>query len=298
MIIFTVPQGHCVVIERLGKFSRVCNQGLHFKIPIFETIRRVPEWKGVANKQGYLIELTEQQTDTPPRACHTKDNVALEANSSVYWRIVDATRSLYEVDILPTSISDLALNALRSQIGKVDLDSVLRERASLSQKIVAELSEVAEKWGIKVTRVDIQEVQTSDETTAAMRQQMEAERKRRAIVSEADGFAEKELKIAAAERDASIMRAEGRAKALGLIAEAEEDYLARVGKKVGPVQAANLMIAQKYIEGFSEISKNGSNQIYLPNNFTGLMTLPVQSERGQMKNPNPQPKSSTEVKLP
>jgi len=83
--LFTVPQSHCVIIERLGRFNRVAGQGLHVRLPFIESVRRVPEWGGVANKRGVEIELTEQQTDTPARQCHTKDNVAVRANASVYW---------------------------------------------------------------------------------------------------------------------------------------------------------------------------------------------------------------------
>lgn len=146
-LIYTIPQSHCVILERFGKFTRIQSQGLRFRIPIVETIRRVDTWGPTANKHGFLIELTEQQTDTPPRQCHTNDNVPVTANASVYWRITDSRRALYEVDVLPQAVADIALNALRSNIGTLELDAVLSERARLNERIAAQLSETAKKWG-------------------------------------------------------------------------------------------------------------------------------------------------------
>ena len=181
-IVFTVPQSHCVVIERFGKFSRVLHQGLAFRIPVIEQVRRLDTWGGIANKDGYLIEMTEQQTDTLPRQCHTKDNVPITANASVYWRITDVHKALYEVDVLPQVISDVALNALRANIGTLELDHVLSERASLNEKIALQLAATAQKWGVIFTRVEIQELTTDSSVAASMIKQMDAERSRRARV--------------------------------------------------------------------------------------------------------------------
>ena len=108
------------------------------------------------------LELTEQQIDTPARQCHTKDNVPVMANASVYWRITDPCKALYEVDILPQSVSDIALNALRSNIGTLDLDALLSERAQLNERIASQLSETAKKWGVLFTRVEVQELKEID----------------------------------------------------------------------------------------------------------------------------------------
>src|SRR5688500_13249322 len=104
-LLFFVPQSHCVVVERFGKFSRICYQGPNFGIPFIESIRKLPTWQSQAVKQDYLIELTEQCTDTPSRSCHTKDNVEVTTNASVYWRIVEPVRALYEVDVLPRAVA-------------------------------------------------------------------------------------------------------------------------------------------------------------------------------------------------
>ena len=273
-LIYVVPQSHCVVLERFGKFSRIQEQGLKFRIPMFEQIHRVGgTWGKAANKRGYIIELTEQQTDTPARQCHTKDNVPVKANASIYWRITDPRRALYEVDILPASISDIALNALRSNIGTLDLDTVLSERAQLNESIASQLSETAKKWGIVFTRVEIQELATDKTVATSMIRQMDAERGRRAVVAEAEGQAEAAVTVAKAERQAAILRAEGEAIAKATIAEAESFYLKRLKEQVGEAEAAQIVIAQKYISGFETITKGPTDKVFLPNSFQGLLSI-------------------------
>jgi len=272
-LIYTVPQSHCVVLERFGKFTRIQQQGLRFRFPILEKIRRVDTWGQTANKNGFLIELAEQRTDTLPRQCHTKDNVPVMANASVYWRITDVRRALYEVDILPPSVSDIALNALRSNIGTLDLDKVLSERSQLNERIAAQLSETAKKWGIIFTRVEIQELTTDEKVEASMVKQMGAERARRARIAEAEGQAEATVKIAEAEKKAAVLRAEGEAIATTKIAEAESFYLKCLKDQVEESEAAQIVIAQKYLSGFETITKGSSDKVFLPNSFQGLFSI-------------------------
>jgi len=287
-LIYIVPQSHCVVLERFGKFSRTQRAGIRFRLPLLEKVRYVDNWGPVANKEGWIIEMTEQQTDTPSRQCHTKDNVPVTANASVYWRITDPRRAIYEVDVLPVAVSDIALNALRSNIGALELDTVLSERHELNQKIAAQLSETAKKWGILFTRVEIQELKTAEDVSAAMLQQMDAERRRRAFVSEAEGKAVAQIKIAEAEKQAVVLRAQGRAKALALIAEAESNYLQTLKKSGLAEDVAQLLIAQKYIDGFETISKNPADKVFIPNSFTGLFSFPMPSS-GAENSPTEQP---------
>ncbi len=175
---------------------------------------------------------------------------------------------------------------MRSNIGTLELDTLLSERTRLNERIAAQLGKVAAKWGIQFTRVEIQELKTADATADAMRQQMVAERKRRAIVTEAEGTADAEIRLAEAERNAMILRADGQAKALEAIADAELNYLEKLGKSVGSAEAAQILLAQKYLDGFNNISKNPSHKVFLPNSFSGLFSLPVddgrttRSERG------------------
>lgn len=277
-LIYTVPQSHCVVLERFGRFSRIQHDGLQFRIPILEQVRRVDSWGDAANKRRFIIELTEQQTDTPARQTHTKDNVPVTANASVYWRIIDPRKALYEVDVLPKAIADVALNALRSNIGSMELDQALSERQDLNQRIEAQLADTGEKWGIVFTRVEIQELTTDRDVAGAMIQQMDAERRRRAVVAEAEGQAEAEIKIAEAEKQAAILRAEGQARAIVTIAAAEQKYLKALASETNDDRAGEILVAQKYIDGFNAISKNPAHKVFLPNNFGGLFGFDTNAE--------------------
>ncbi len=248
---------------------------MRFKIPLIEQIKYVREWGDKANKAGYLIELSEQQTDTRPRQCQTIDNVTIEANASIYWRIVNPVRAVYDVDVLPKAVADVALNALRANIGKLKLDQVLSERQKLNERIAAQLSATASKWGVAFTRVEIQEINYSSETADAMMQEMAAERKKRALIAEAEGKAAAEVALANAEANAVMIRAKAQADALKLLAEAENFYLSKVKDSSNNEIAGQILMAQKYIDGMKTITNNPGDKVFLPNNFNGMFTLPT-----------------------
>lgn len=272
-LIYTVPQNHVVLIKRFGKHSRVQIDGLRFKLPIIESIKKVRDWEEIANKRGFQIELSEQQTDTPKRQCQTLDNVTIDADASIYWRITDPVKAVYDIDILPKSVADIGLNALRANIGKLKLDQVLSERQNLNEKIAAQLAETAQKWGITFTRVEIQEINYSSETAEAMMQEMAAERKKRALVAEAQGEAEAEVMKATAEANATLIRAKAQAEAIQLIAGAESIYLGKLTENTNTETAGQILMSQKFIDGMRTISSNPSDKVFLPNSFQGMFEI-------------------------
>jgi len=274
-ILYTVPQSCCVLIERLGKYARVGREGLRIKLPMIEEFVRVPQWGKFANRYGWLIELTEQQTDTPVRECQTRDNVDVRASASVFWQIVDPVKAVYETDNLPAFVQNVGLNALRTEIGQMELDQVFSERQQLTQRITKELEETAQKWGIRFTRVEIQELTMRDETAAAMRQQMEAERKRRATIAESEGRAQADVRLAEAEKQSSILRAEGRAKALQTMGEAEAAYLAKLATVCSPENATRILIAQKALDSYETISRNPADKVYLPSSPHEMLRIQI-----------------------
>ena len=275
-IVFTIPQGHCAIIERLGKYSRVKKAGLATRLPLIETVRYVgTSWGDIANKDGWLLELTEQQSDTTARQTQTKDNVTLESlDASIYWRILDPAKAVYEIDRLPRMIEDTALNCLRAHIGRLSLDELLQSRSKLIESITTELSQTSTRWGIQLNRVDIQEIRYDEKTAAAMRQQMDAERKARALVLEAEGEARATVRVAEGDREAAVIRAQGDAQALLLMAQADSKYLERIGSQIDSNKASDVLIALKYIEGFDTISKGSKDtdrtSIFMPNSAAGL----------------------------
>jgi len=276
-LIYTVPQSHCVVIERLGKFARIQSAGINFRIPILEKRKNVfdAEWGTTANKNGVFIELTEQQTDTGPRECYTKDNAKVQVNAVYYWRITDPRKALYEVDILPKALLELVLGSLRSIVGTNELDAVLSQREQINDTVSSQIMDAGVKWGVQFTRVEIQELKTDDKTADAMRQQLEGERTRRATIAIAEGDAAAEVKIAEANKTAAILRAEGQAKALELITQAETKYVESL--TTAGADATNLLLAQKYLDGFDTITKspNTADKVFLPNSFQALLSLSV-----------------------
>lgn len=269
-LIYTIPQNHAVLIKRFGKHSRIQRDGLRFKLPFIESFKTVHDWNGAANKSGHFIELSEQQTDTPPRQCQTLDNVTIDANASIYWRITNPVKAVYDIDVLPKSIADIALNALRANIGQIKLDQVLSERQNLNTKIAAQLSETASKWGIAFTRIEIQEINYSSETAEAMMQEMTAERKKRALTAEAEGEAAAELTKAEAGAKATIIRAKAQADAIKMIADAESIYLAKLKENTNVEIAGKIIMSQKYIDGMKTITNNSSDKVFIPNNFNGM----------------------------
>jgi regulator of protease activity HflC (stomatin/prohibitin superfamily) len=272
-LIYTIPQNHVILIKRFGKHSKVQREGLRFKLPIIESFKTVYDWEGIANKNGYFIELSEQQTDTPSRQCQTLDNVTIDANASIYWRIIDPIKAVYDIDVLPKSIADIALNALRANIGKIKLDQVLSERQNLNTKIAAQLADTAAKWGVAFTRVEIQEINYSSETAEAMMQEMTAERKKRALMAEAEGEASAEVTKANADASATIIRAKAQADAIKLIADAESIYISKLKENTSLEIAGQIIISQKYIDGMKTISSNPGDKVFLPNSFQGLFGL-------------------------
>lgn len=284
-VMFTVPEQHCVLIKRFNEFQRLEHSGLNFKLPFAESLHQVPDWGDRANKQGKFIELTEQQSDTAPRQCQTKDNVTVDANASVYWRITDPVSACFEVDSLPDMIEDLTLNALRSNIGRMELDEVLGSRERINQQIAEELKDASTGWGVTIRRVEIQELRVDEQTRRAMTQQMEAERRRRAQIAESEGEAQATVNVAEAKKTSSVKTAEGQAEALRKIAQAEANYLQRLKEEVGADQAARILLAEKYIQGFKTISQNDADKVFLPNSLSAFMGLDAGSEPGSTSRP-------------
>ena len=221
-LIFQVPQAHCVVIERFGKYARTVDAGLHFRLPFIERQKNVIDDCGWVLDSGAVacrkhgnytyIELADQRINTAPRIYHTSDNVEVKIDAVIFWRIVEPRNAVYAVDNLIISLIDLSLNSMRSSIGQMTLDQLLSNRQQLNESTARAVSGTAQKWGISIQRVEIQELTTDQMTTDSMRKEMEAERKRRAAILEAEGLSKATVLQAEADKKAMILRAEGKPK--------------------------------------------------------------------------------------
>jgi|GEM_PF-434656 len=292
-LIYTVPQAHCVIVERLGKFSRIVPAGLHMRLPFIERTKDVVAdcgWqiKGrrvACKKIGALsvIELSDQRLDTEPRDYHTSDNVPVNINAVIFWRITDPEKAVYSVDNLLGSLIDQALNAMRSSIGSRTLDNILTGREELNSEITKTIAEISHRWGVVVQRVEIQELKTDEATTNAMRLEMAAEREKRAAKLAAEAKSQAEILQAEAakkaiilkaeaEKEAAIMIAEGNFKAKELAAEADALYVKKISGagNIQPEKLISILIASKYVDGFNAISKNPADKVFLPNSFGNM----------------------------
>lgn len=323
-----IPDAHCVILERFGKYARTQKAGLKFYYA-WEKIKRLDiegsHWGDVANKEHYLIELAEQNTGTMGSRAYTKDNVEISVDASIFWQIVNPRKAVYESDCLPEAIRDRAVGVLRSSIGMFDFDELSNKREQLSRDTTEALVVSGEKWGVKFTRVEIQQLQTDGKTHEALLQQVEADRLKKAIIAEAQGNAERTrlnaeakkveaLTVAEAEEQVLIMEARGRreatllesegkageilnlaraqAEALELTRQSEKQYLSDLAEIVGPVEASRLLLAQKYLEGFESISQNPSDKVFLPNNFNAAFNIGTENRPGQL--PDAESKSDSD----
>jgi regulator of protease activity HflC (stomatin/prohibitin superfamily) len=196
------------LVERLGKFHKMAEPGLNFIVPFIERLIKV--------------DLREMLIDVPPQEVITRDNVIVTVDAVIYYEITDAYRVTYNVgDFVPAAIK-LAQTNLRNVIGELELDQTLTSRERINTKLREVLDEATDKWGVRITRVEIKKIDPPQDIMEAMSKQMKAERSKRAIILEAEGYREAEITKAEGDRNAAILRAEGNAEAVKKIAEAEK----------------------------------------------------------------------------
>ena len=292
--IIIVKQAEVVIVERLGKFQRVLESGLNFIIPIIEAPRPIA-WKvtqkGVdGNTYSYVkdkerIDLRETVYDFPRQNVITKDNVSISINALLYFQIVDPKSAVYEIQNLPEAIEKLTQTTLRNLVGQLDLDETLVSRDKINQELRVILDDATNKWGVKVNRVELQDIIPPVDIQTAMEKQMKAERDRRAAILEAEGLkksailraeGEKEAAINKAEGDkqASILRADGIAQARILEADGEKQAIQKIIDALRENgQADKYLIAMKYLETMKSITSGKDNKIvYMPYEATGILS--------------------------
>jgi len=270
-----VGQASVVVLERLGRFHKVCTSGLNFLNPVLDKPRRV-YWSGGRPGQT-VIDLREQFIEPPAQPVITRDNVMVMVDSVIYHQITDPIKAAYEVNDLVGSMITIAGTTLRNVIGDLDLDHALTSRETINTKLRVVLDEASEKWGVKVTRVEIKNIQPPEDVRITMEKQMTAERNRRALVLQADGEkqaaitraeGEKQAAIARAEgaKQSEILRAEGEAQARLRTAEAEGEAIKMVSNAIGQNgNPAQYLIMQRYIESLSNMARGqNSKVVFMP----------------------------------
>src|SRR3989441_8914903 len=202
-----VPQATVMLIERLGRFSRVASSGLNILWPFIDRPRAV-FW---TNTRGGLtsIDLREQYIDLPPQPVITRDNVTIHVDSVVYWQITDPVKAVYEMNDLVGGIVQLTITGMRAVMGDMDLDHTLSQRDQINSKLRIILDEATDKWGVKVTRVDVKNINPPEDVRITMEKQMTSERNRRALVIQAEGDRQAAITRAEGEKQAAVTRPEG-----------------------------------------------------------------------------------------
>ncbi len=290
-----VQQSEVMVIERLGKYSRTLTSGINIIWPIIDKPREII-WRfvveGMDNKKHILfkkkskIDMRETVYDFPKQNVITKDNVNVQINALLYFQIMDPVKSMYEIENLPDAIEKLTQTTLRNVIGELELDESLSSRDIINSKLRTILDEATNKWGVKVNRVELQDINPPQDIKQAMEKQMRAERDRRAVVLEAEGqkrskileaegFKESEIKKAEGQKQSEILQAEGMAQARINIANAEAEAIRLVTEAITTKNGdpVNYLIANKYIDTLKEMVKGEDTKtIYIPFEATGVLS--------------------------
>ena len=278
-----VPQSSVLLIERLGKFHRVAASGLNIIVPFFESPRAV-YWTNV--RPGLTsIDLREQYIDLPPQPVITRDNVTINVDSVVYWMITDPIKSVYEINDLVGSLVQLTITGMRSVMGEMDLDHTLSNRDQINSKLRLILDEATDKWGVKVTRVDVKNINPPEDVRITMEKQMTAERNRRALILQAEGDRQAAITRAEGEKQAAITRSEGMKESAVLEAEgaaqarlraatAEAQAIAQIANTIGNAeQTTQYLITARYIESLRDMARSqNSKVIFMPVETSSMLS--------------------------
>ncbi|XP_018429109.1 PREDICTED: stomatin-like protein 2, mitochondrial [Nanorana parkeri] len=278
-VVLFVPQQEAWVVERMGRFHRILEPGLNFLIPILDRIR-------------YVQSLKEIVINVPEQSAVSLDNVSLQIDGVLYLRILDPYKASYGVEDPEYAVTQLAQTTMRSELGKLTLDKVFRERESLNANIVDAINQASDYWGIKCLRYEIKDIHVPPKVRDAMQMQVEAERRKRAMVLESEGTRESAINVAEGEKQSQILaseaeraeqinRAAGEANAILAKAKARGEAIRLVGEALKQQHgdaAASLVIAEQYVNAFSKLAKE-SNTILLPTN-TGDISAMVSQAMG------------------
>ena len=256
------------VVERLGKYQRTADSGLTIIIPIIEKILKV--------------DMREQVVDVPPQNVITQDNVAVEVDAVVYYEITDPVKVTYNITDFYLAATKLAQTNLRNVIGDMALDESLTSRETINSKLRQVLDDATDKWGARVTRVELQKIEPPEDVTASMHRQMKAERERRAAILEAEGKKKAAILEAEGFKQSQILKAEGEAEAIKRVADA--DKYQKLTVAMGEAQAietvfgsihkgnpTNDLIAIKYLEALPKIADGKATKVFLPMETSGVL---------------------------
>ena len=264
-----VRQSEVYIIERLGKFHKVADAGLTIIIPFVDTVRSV-------------VSLKQQTMDVPPQGVITKDNVTIQIDTVVFYRITEPSKAVYEIQSLKKGIEYLAITTIRDIIGKMDLDQTFSSRDNINEQLRTVLDEATDNWGCKIDRVEIKDITPPADIRDAMEKEMNAERNKRALVLQAEGERQSAITLAEgrkqaaildaeADRESKIKRAAGEAAAIKEVADAKAKEIQLVYDAIKNASPDEKLVQLKSLETLNEVAKGSANKIFIP--FEATSTL-------------------------
>ena len=284
MAVVIIPQSETRIIERLGKYYATLKPGVNIIIPFIGRAKVVVTQQRGQYFYSSTIDLREQVYDFDKQNVITKDNIQMQINALLYFQIVDPFKTVYEINNLPNAIEKLTQTTLRNIIGEMELDQTLTSRDTINTKLRGVLDDATNKWGIKVNRVELQDITPPSSVLQAMEKQMQAERNKRAAILTSEGDKQSQIlqsegdkaatiNRAEADKQQAILRAEGEATARIRKAEAEAIAIAKITEAVGKsTNPANYLLAQKYIQMLNEVAQGDKTKtVFLPYEATNLM---------------------------
>ena len=279
-----ISQSETKIIERLGKYYATLQPGINVIIPFIDHPKEIVSANNGRYQYTSSIDLREQVYDFDRQNVITKDNIQMEIKALLYFQIVDPFKAVYEINNLPNAIEKLTQTTLRNIIGEMELDQTLTSRDTINTKLRGVLDDATNKWGIKVNRVELQDIIPPASVLQAMEKQMQAERDKRATILTSEGTKQAQIlqsegekaatiNKAEADKQQSILRAEGEATARIKKAEAEAIAIEKITEAVGKsTNPANYLLAQKYIQMLQEVATGDKTKtVYLPYEATNLM---------------------------
>ncbi len=270
MSIKIVKQSEVYVIERLGKFYKVADAGLTIIIPFLDHVRSV-------------VSLKQQTMDIPPQGVITRDNVTITIDTVVFYQITDPAKAVYEIQSLKKGIEYLAITTIRDIIGKMDLDETFSSRDGINNRLRLVLDEATDRWGCKIDRVEIKDINPPADVQDAMEKEMNAERNKRAMILEAEAQRQSAITIAEgrkqaaileaeADKEAQIRRAAGEAQAIKEVADAKAIEIQKVYEAIKKADPSDKLVQLKSLEALEEVAKGEANKVFIPFEATNALS--------------------------